>query len=127
MRDTRKERSYRRAQYGLGDALCRRTELHQFIKDQILLGEYVKPKHVRRGKKWLAAHRTLKVGYLNTYLPYSDTDSSGQVTGLVSELLPHMFDELGTGDISLSYLGYDNYDDMIRDISVMRYSFRSPA
>jgi len=68
-------------------------------------------------KEWLSTHQELKVGYLNNYLPYSDTTSTGQVTGLVSELLPHMLDELGVDGLKLSYSGYDNYDDMISDMS----------
>ncbi len=28
-------------------------------------------------KKWLSQHKTLRIGYLNSYLPYSDTDASG--------------------------------------------------
>ena len=67
-------------------------------------------------KEWLKSHQELKVGYLNNYLPYSDTDSSGKVTGLIGELLPHMIGELGINDLKLSYFGYDNYDDMIHDM-----------
>ena len=67
-------------------------------------------------KEWLEAHSELRAGYLNNYLPYSDTDSSGQVTGLIGELLPNMLNELGISDLSISYSGYDNYDDMVRDM-----------
>ena len=68
-------------------------------------------------KEWLSAHQELKVGYLNNYLPYSDTDASGKVTGLISELLPHMTDELAISDLAIDYKGYDNYDDMIHDMN----------
>ena len=39
-------------------------------------------------KQWLSEHNELRVGYLNNYLPYSDTDSSGNVTGLVKDYVP---------------------------------------
>ncbi len=67
-------------------------------------------------KEWLKTHQELRVGYLNSYLPYSDTGSSGQVTGLVSELMPHMLEELGIRYLEISYRGYSNYDDMINDM-----------
>ena len=64
-------------------------------------------------KAWLSSHDELKVGYLNNYLPYSDTDRSGNVTGLVKDLIPRMLEELGIGKMKVSYKGYDKYDDMI--------------
>ena len=67
-------------------------------------------------KEWLKTHQELKVGYLNNYLPYSDTDGSGKATGLIVELLPHMFDELGISGLKISYTGYNSYDDMIGDM-----------
>ncbi len=68
-------------------------------------------------KAWLNSHDTLKVGYLNNYLPYSDTDENGKVTGIVSELLTKMFEELGIVSINITYKGYDNYDEMIKDMT----------
>lgn len=38
-------------------------------------------------KEWLSENDSLIVGYLNDYLPYSDTDSNNKVTGLVGELI----------------------------------------
>ena len=64
-------------------------------------------------KRWLAAHDTLRIGYLNNYLPYSDTDDSGAVTGLVRDIVPRLLDELGVNSISVSYIGYGSYDKMI--------------
>jgi signal transduction histidine kinase/CheY-like chemotaxis protein/ABC-type amino acid transport substrate-binding protein len=67
-------------------------------------------------KKWISEHSKLKVGYLNNYLPYSDTDKNGAVTGLVKDLVPKMFEELGLSSIEVSYSGYDSYDAMIADL-----------
>lgn len=33
-------------------------------------------------KEWLASNTSLKVGYLNDYLPYSDTNEEGNVNGI---------------------------------------------
>ena len=67
-------------------------------------------------RNWLSEHNELRVGYLNNYLPYSDTDGSGAVTGLIRDLLPRMLEELGLADISVTYSGYDSYDVMINDL-----------
>ncbi|MBR4169664.1 MAG: response regulator, partial [Lachnospiraceae bacterium] len=67
-------------------------------------------------KEWLGSHQELKVGYLNNYLPYSDTDKTGSVTGLISELLPHMLEELQISDLKPVYTGYNNYDEMVTDL-----------
>ena len=67
-------------------------------------------------KQWLSEHNELRVGYLNNYLPYSDTDSSGNVTGLVKDYVPKIVEGLGIQDMSVTYKGYDSYDDMIADL-----------
>ena len=66
-------------------------------------------------KKWLDEHSELRVGYLNNYLPYSDTDSNGEVTGLVKDLVARMMKTLGA-NLTITYKGYDSYDAMIADL-----------
>ena len=67
-------------------------------------------------RDWLANHNELTVGYLNNYLPYSDTDEAGAVTGLIRDLLPRMLEQLGLTDMAVTYVGYDSYDAMIDDL-----------
>lgn len=67
-------------------------------------------------KKWVSEHDKLRVGYLKNYLPYSDTDKTGAVTGLVKDIVPKMLEELGLSSITVSYTGYDSYDAMIEDL-----------
>lgn len=62
---------------------------------------------------WLRVHSTITVGYLNNYLPYSDTAADGSVTGLVSNIVPQLFSRLpGNYRPELTYIGYDNQADM---------------
>ena len=68
-------------------------------------------------KQWLSEHDELRVGYLNHYLPYSDTDDSGNVTGIIRDAVPRMFEELGISRVSISFIGYDSYDRMISALS----------
>ncbi len=67
-------------------------------------------------KQWMEEHDELVVGYLNNYLPYSDTDANGSVTGLVKDLVPKMIGVLGIQDMAVTYKGYDSYDAMISDL-----------
>ena len=78
-------------------------------------------------KEWLRNNQELRVGYLNHYLPYSDTDKNGEVTGLVGELLPKMLKELGVEELRVTYQGYDNYDDMIAAMSAEQIDLAFPV
>lgn len=69
-------------------------------------------------KEWIAAHKDLKVGYLNNYLPYSDMDESKNVTGIVKELFPEIFNRLGIKDMEISYTAYNSYSKMISAVSL---------
>ena len=67
-------------------------------------------------KQWLAEHTQLRVGYLNNYLPYSGTDTSGSATGLVRDLVPRMLESLNVDNIQVTFIGYDSYDEMIASL-----------
>ncbi len=64
-------------------------------------------------KEWADTHSELHIGYLENYLPYSDTNGSGEVTGMVKDLIPEIFEELGLDGITVIYTGYKSYDEMI--------------
>ena len=68
-------------------------------------------------KEWINSHSALKVGYLKNYLPYSGTDDQGAVTGIVGDIVPTILTRLGIGDIEVTYVGYDSYDEMVSDAS----------
>ena len=67
-------------------------------------------------RDWMNTHNTLRVGYLENYMPYSDTDSQGNVTGIVKDIIPAILSSLGMKDITVEYKGYRNYDEMISGI-----------
>ena len=68
-------------------------------------------------REWMDTHTTLRVGYLENYLPYSDTDDQGEVTGVVKDIIPEILDTLGMQNITVEYTGYKSYDDMITGIN----------
>lgn len=67
-------------------------------------------------REWMDSHTTLHVGYLDHYLPYSDTDGQGNVTGIVKDILPEILKSLGLENITVTYKGYTSYDDMVAGI-----------
>ena len=68
-------------------------------------------------REWIDGHSELKVGYLNNYLPYSDTDARGQATGIVQDMVPGILNGLGIDGIAVSYQAFDSYDDMIAAVN----------
>ncbi len=78
-------------------------------------------------REWMEGHDALNVGYLENYLPYSDTDSRGEVTGMVKDLIPEILKALSIPDISVSYRGYKNYDDMLADVTAGRIDVAFPV
>ena len=68
-------------------------------------------------RTWLSTHDTLRVGYLNHYLPYSDTTAAGEPAGMVCQLVPQMLQALSVEGIEVSYYAYDSYDEMVAAMS----------
>ena len=68
-------------------------------------------------RDWVNTHDTLTIGYLENYLPYSETDAQGNVTGIVRDIVPAILDALGMRDVTVTYKGYKSYDDMIAGIN----------
>lgn len=64
-------------------------------------------------RDWLGTHSSLHVGYLENYLPYSDTDAAGRPTGVLIDIIPEILRVLGLPDITITYTGYRSYDGMI--------------
>lgn len=85
------------------------AEEPNFVNSLKIKYDIVSPKLSDAEKKWVENHIVLRVGYLNHYLPYSDTDEKGNCTGLVRSLVPMILEELGILRLEVSYAGYDNY------------------
>jgi signal transduction histidine kinase/CheY-like chemotaxis protein len=66
--------------------------------------------------EWIRTHNVLRVGYLENYLPYSDTDDQGQATGVIRDIIPEILKVLNISNVSVAYSGYGSYDDMIADM-----------
>lgn len=64
-------------------------------------------------KKWMAEHPSLRIGYLDNYLPYSGTDADGNVTGIVKDILSRIAGSLGIASKEITYTGYEGYYEMV--------------
>ncbi len=68
-------------------------------------------------REWIRENTSIKVGYLNDFLPYSDTDNEGNVTGIVKDVVPALFNNLGVKNLQINYVGYDSYEEIVDAIS----------
>ncbi len=78
-------------------------------------------------KAWLDEHSMLRIGYLENYMPYSDTDARGNVTGIVKNMTAQMLKQLGIDDLKVDYHGYQSFDDMIADITADKIDAAFPV
>ncbi len=69
-------------------------------------------------RHWLDANKRLDIGYINNYLPYSDTNKYGDANGIIKDVIPEILRQLNISDLDVTYTGYDSYDELaaaIRD------------
>lgn len=79
-------------------------------------------------QEWMKNHPKITVGYLNNYMPYSDTKKDGSVTGLVADLIPDLFAALpGDYHPEIVYEKFDSHDQMIEALKTRRVDFVFPV
>ena len=65
-------------------------------------------------QQWMKEHAKITVGYLADYLPYCDKAEDGSATGLVSDIVPDLFDALsGDYDPEIIYRCFDDQQEML--------------
>ena len=63
---------------------------------------------------WLKEHDTIRVGYMDNYLPYSASDDDGNATGLMTDVLGSALKTLRTERIpDIEYVAYSGYGEMV--------------
>lgn len=65
--------------------------------------------------RWLETHDTIRVGYMENYLPICGTDEKGQVTGILKGLIPEMIKDLNI-NLQPVYTGYVDNKKMLQDL-----------
>lgn len=63
----------------------------------------------------IASYKGKKIGYLEHYMPYSDTDEEGKVTGLIADIISDLFAALPGQAYKpeLVYKGFSSHEEMI--------------
>lgn len=67
-------------------------------------------------KEWIDNNIELDIGYIEDFLPYCGTDDNGNVTGIIKDIIPELFDDLNISDIAINYHGYKSYNEMLEDL-----------
>ncbi len=62
---------------------------------------------------WLNENTTLRVGYLDDYLPYCDADENGDATGLMVDVLNGIFESLEISKPNIEYFVYEDHKDLV--------------
>ena len=80
-------------------------------------------------QEWIEEHSKVKVGYLQCYMPYSDTDKSGKATGLVADIIPDLFSALPGQDYrpDIQYEGYKSHEEMINALKTGKVDIVFPV
>ena len=79
-------------------------------------------------QEWMKRHPQITVGYLNNYMPYSDTKKDGSVTGLVADLIPDLFNALpGDYHPEIVYHRFDTHEEMIEGLKNGSVDFVFPV
>ena len=64
--------------------------------------------------QWIKQHPIIKVGYMESYLPYCSTDESGAATGLMTDVLESAFAVTVPDNVpEIQYIAYPGYEDML--------------
>lgn len=82
----------------------------------------------KQERNWMAEHSSIVIGYVNHYLPYCDTDKDGNVTGLIADIIPDLFDSL-PGDYSpdIRYKGFESQKEMLNSLKNGELDFVFPV
>ena len=79
-------------------------------------------------REWMEEHPSVTVGYVNSYLPYSDTDKNGNVTGLIADIIPDLFDALpGNYSPEIIYRSFDSQTTMLESLENGELDFVFPV
>ncbi len=66
---------------------------------------------------WLREHPVITVGYLDDYLPFSDTDKQGKIQGIITDLLNEICKKLKIhNEVRFEYIPYKSYEAMVASL-----------
>lgn len=79
-------------------------------------------------QQWVNTHDTLRVGYVNNYMPYCGADDNGNAKGLMVDVFEAMISQLGLSDkVTVSYRKYESYDQLVTALNDGRIDAAFPV
>ncbi|MDO4500281.1 MAG: transporter substrate-binding domain-containing protein [Erysipelotrichaceae bacterium] len=78
-------------------------------------------------REWRDEHSTIYVGYTDNYLPFSGSDAFGNPTGVVTDVVSGMFNELKLDkQPKIRYIRYSSYNEMLLGLKNEEVDFAFP-
>jgi len=78
--------------------------------------------------EYIKNHDSITIGYLNNYLPYCDTDSKGNLTGFLKDIIPEQISKLGLSDkIKIHYQKFESSAEMIKSLNEQKIDLAFPV
>lgn len=102
----------------INDAVRKIDENNPLFKKQLYEKYYennaVNAHLTNEEREWLKRHKEIKIGYIDDYIPLSDKDEKGNVTGVVKDIFKECIEELGISkEIYPTYIEFENTEKMI--------------
>ncbi len=77
---------------------------------------------------WLEEHPVIKVGYTESYLPYSASDENGNAEGIVTDVIEAAFEALELGVIpEVRYVAYNGYREIVEALNAGEIDYGFPV
>ncbi len=101
----------------LNEAISTMMSLDPYILQELQYNTYgatyVSRSLTDEEKEWLEEHPVIRVGY-GDYMPYCGTDSNGNATGLMIDVIKGIFDTLEIEKVpEIEYVEFDTYQEMV--------------
>lgn len=88
------------------------------LTDKYLLGVSVNTQMQEDELKWIDQHKTIYIGYMKDYMPFSDCNKNGKATGIITDIMDEILKVLDIqGKIKLRYVAFNKNKDMIKALN----------
>ena len=79
-------------------------------------------------QRWIDKHSVINVGYFESYMPYSGTDSDGNATGLLTDVMDEMLKKLNIeSNVKVHYQTYNSYNELVENLHSGRIDAAFPV
>ena len=88
------------------------------LTDKYLLDVSVNTQMQEDELKWIDEHKTIYIGYMKDYMPFSDCNKNGKATGIITDIMDEILKVLDIqGKIKLRYVAFNKNKDMIKALN----------